>query len=189
MNEVFALIAAIFSAMATGLAAWATWRAPIAAARLAERLRRDAERHQERQRRKLEVFSTLMQERAAIYSENGVRALNTIDVVFSDSRAVRSAWALFYHDVDPRNSVPAHAQAEHLRQLLEAIAKDMGLENEFRIEDFNRIYFPTPLWQDRLIKQIERQQVLTRLQGQPPPPATANVATLQSTVWPPPPTP
>jgi hypothetical protein len=85
MSDAFSLAAAIFSAIATGLAAFATWRAPTAAARLAETLRRDSERAQERQKNKLHVFAMLMQERAAIYSENAVRALNLIDVVFVDS--------------------------------------------------------------------------------------------------------
>jgi hypothetical protein len=60
MSEQLALLAAIFSAIATGLAALATWRAPITAARLAEQLRRDAERENERKRQKLYVFSVLM---------------------------------------------------------------------------------------------------------------------------------
>jgi hypothetical protein len=189
MNEIFSLIAAIFSAIATGFAAWATWHAPVAAATLAETLRRDTERNQERRRQKFEVFSALMQERLplGIYSENGVRALNVIDVVFNDSRPVREAWALYYYDVDPRNNVPPHMQKEHLRQLLAAIANDIGFGDEFRIEDFDRIYLPTPLYQDRLIRDIERQQLLARLQqGQMQP--AANVAPPQGGVWPPPPT-
>jgi hypothetical protein len=35
----------------------------------------------------------LMKERAQIYSENGIKALNLIDVVFNDSREVREAWS------------------------------------------------------------------------------------------------
>jgi hypothetical protein len=35
MNENIALLAAVFSAIATALAAFATWRAPTAAAKLA----------------------------------------------------------------------------------------------------------------------------------------------------------
>lgn len=186
MTESFALIAAIFSALATALAAWATWRAPIAAAKLAETLRRDAEQSRERQRHKLRIFTTLMQERAAIYSENAVRALNLIDVVFNDSRAVREAWARLFHAFDPNHNIPAHAQQEFLRQLLGAISHDVGLTDQFRIEDLNRVYLPTPLAQERFIKDMERQQSLARLQGQTSP--TANTATAQSTIWPPPPT-
>ena len=93
MTDHLTLLIAIFSAIATGLAAFATWRAPTAAAKLAESLRRDAERHDELQRQKLGLFASLMQERAQIYSDNGVRALNLIDVVFNESRDVREAWS------------------------------------------------------------------------------------------------
>src|SRR5450759_5219819 len=93
MTDHLTLLTAIFSAIATGLAAYATWRAPTAAANLAESLRRDAEQQDQRQRQKLSVFATLMQERAQIHSENSVRALNLIDVVFNESREVREAWS------------------------------------------------------------------------------------------------
>jgi hypothetical protein len=111
MSDAFSLAAAIFSAIATGLAAFATWRAPTAAARLAETLRRDSERAQERQKNKLHVFAMLMQERAAIYSENAVRALNLIDVVFVDSRKVREAWAELFL-IFSTNPIPPHVLEE-----------------------------------------------------------------------------
>jgi hypothetical protein len=184
MNEIYSLIAAFFSAVATALAAWATWRAPLAAAQLAERLRRADENAQERHRQKLYVFTTLMQERAAIYSENAVRALNIIDIVFNDSREVREAWAAFFYAVEPQHNVPPHAQQEHIRQLLAAIAQDIGLADQFRIEDLNRVYFPTPLAQERFIRDMQRRELLARLQGQTSP--TANIA--QNSPWPPAPT-
>lgn len=46
MSENLTLLIAIFSAIATGFAAFATWYAPKAAAKLAEALRRDSERAQ-----------------------------------------------------------------------------------------------------------------------------------------------
>jgi hypothetical protein len=81
MNEWWGVVVAALSAVATCLAVVVTWRAPIAAAQLAERLRREAAQNETKQTQKLQLFSTLMQERAAIYSEAGVRALNLIDVV------------------------------------------------------------------------------------------------------------
>src|ERR1700676_3565206 len=93
MTDDLTLLTAIFSAIATLFAAIATWSAPITAAKLAENLRRGSERDDERRRQKLSVFTTLMQERAQIHSESGVRALNVIDVVFNESREVREAWS------------------------------------------------------------------------------------------------
>jgi hypothetical protein len=93
MSDPVGLMAAIFSAIATGFAAYATWQAPRAAAKLAESLRQDSERAQERQKKKVDIFTILMQERGEVYSEGAVKAFNLIDVIFYDCREVREAWA------------------------------------------------------------------------------------------------
>src|ERR1700687_3582640 len=144
MTDPYTLAAAAFSAVATALAAFATWYAPRAAAKLAEALRRDAERSQERQRNKLFVFATLMQERSAIYSEAGVRALNTIDVVFHDSRPVREAWAELFLTFS-LNPISNHVLEERLRRLLASMASDIGLGDNLKTDDFGRIYSPKPI--------------------------------------------
>jgi hypothetical protein len=64
MTETLTLLTAIFSAIATLFAVVATWYAPRGAAKLAESLRRDAERQGERHKLKVNVFVTLMQERS-----------------------------------------------------------------------------------------------------------------------------
>lgn len=183
--EYYGLIAAFFSALATAFAAVASWRAPVTAARLAEQLRRNAEQTQERQRQKRQVFTTLMQERAAIYTEESVRALNVIDVVFNDSRPVREAWSALLHALDPQQNVPLHAQRDRIRELLTPIANDIGMADEIRIDDLNRVYLPTPLAQERFIRDMERQQALARLQQGQQAPAANTVP--QRTPWPPPP--
>jgi hypothetical protein len=182
MTEKIALLTATFSAIATALAALAAWRAPTAAARLAESLRRDAERYDERQRRKLSVFATLMQERAQIYSDNGVQALNLIDVVFNESRQVREAWSELFLAFQMKPLLQ-HVIDERLRKLLGAIAKDIGLADELRNDDLGRVYFPIVQAQEQFIKNMQRQQILANLQGENP--AGASAAGLQNTVWPP----
>jgi hypothetical protein len=183
MADIYTLIPAICSTIAAFLAAYATWRAPIAAAKMAETLRRDGEHAQERQKNKLALFTMLMQERAAIYSENGVRALNLIDVVFNDTREVREAWAELFMAFEPKNNIPTHVQDERLRKLLAVMAKDIGLADQLRIDDLDRVYFPTVLAQERLIRDIQRQQILARLQTQTLP--ATNTVTPQNTPWPP----
>src|SRR5580698_8236788 len=116
MTEQLALWAAIFSAISTAFAAFATWKAPIVAAKLAEGLRRNAERDSERQRQKLYIFSTLLQERAEPHSDNGVRAQNLIDVAFYDSRDVRDAWAELFAAYQMQPFVP-HVANERESQL------------------------------------------------------------------------
>jgi len=182
MNENIALLAAVFSAIATALAAFATWRAPTTAAKLAESLRRDAERQDERQRRKLSVFATLMQERAQIHSENDVRALNLIDVVFNESREVREAWSELFLAFQMKPLLQ-HVVDERLRKLLSVIAKDIGLADQLRNDDLGRVYFPIVLAQEQFIKDMQRQQILANLQGQNA--AGASPAVLQNTEWPP----
>lgn len=182
MTEHLTLLTAVFSAIATGLAAVATWRAPTAAARLAESLRRDAEKHHERQRQKLSVFASLMQERAQIYSDNGVRALNLIDVVFNESREVREAWSelfLAFH----MNPLVEHVVDERLRKLLATIAKEIGLSDQLRNDDLGRVYHPNVKVQEQLIKDLQRQQLLTSLQGQGA--AGAGATGPLNTAWPP----
>jgi len=183
VTEALTLLTAIFSAAATAFAAIATWHAPKTAAKLAESLRRQAERDSERHKLKLNVFSTLMQERAQIYSDNGVRALNLIDVVFNDSRSVREAWSelfgAFY--IKP---IQQHVIDERLRKLLAAMADDIGLSDALRNDDLARVYRPIVQEQEQLIRDMQRRQILARLQDQDAA-AAGNASTPQSTQWPP----
>jgi hypothetical protein len=182
VTENLTLLIAIFSAIATGLAAFATWYAPRAAAKLAEALRRDSERAQQRQNHKLHIFARLMQERAAIYSENGARALNLIDVAFSDTRKVREAWAELFL-IFSSNPIPPHILEERLRKLLIAMAEDIGIGEGIRTDDIGRVYSPNAIAQERLIRDLQRQQTLAALQAQGSP--AANTATTMVTQWPP----
>jgi hypothetical protein len=182
MNDKIALLTAVFSAIATALAALATWRAPMSAAKLAERLRRDGEQGAERQKQKMWVFSMLMQERAQIHSDNGVRALNLIDVVFNDSREVRDAWSDLYGAFEMRPLVQ-HLIDERLRKLLSAIAKDIGLSDELRNDDLGRVYFPVVQQQEQFIRDMQRQQALASLQSQGA--AGAAAAVNPGALWPP----
>lgn len=174
------LAIAIFSAIATALAAIATWRAPTAAAKLAESLRRDAEHDHERQRQKVAIFSTLMQERARIYSEESVRALNLIDVVFNESRDVREAWSELYLAFG-MTPLQQHVIDERLRRLLAAISKNIGLADGLRSDDLGRVYRPIIQEQEQFIKDTQRRQMLISLQAS----NAGSANTTQNSLWPP----
>lgn len=178
-----AVIAAFLSAVAATAAAVATWRGPMIAARLAEALRRDGEAAHEQRRMKLYIFTTLMQERAQLYSLEGVRALNLIDVVYNKSAAVREAWANLYLAFDPAQKVPSHAQNERLNTLLKEMAADIGLSNGLRLDDFGRVYYPTALAEEQRLQELERKQALARIQGNTPP--SANTAASPPSLYPP----
>jgi Flp pilus assembly protein CpaB len=183
MNDILVLITAVASAIATGLAAFATWRAPRAAAELAEKLRRDSEKAQERSRQKFEVFATLMQNRAAIYAENAVRALNSIDLVFYDSRSVRDAWVELYLAFNNSQVMKSSGHEEKIRQLLTVMAQDIGLGDELRSVDISRVYLPIALQQEQIVRDLDRQQALARLQGNVSP--SANTAPQIAQLFPP----
>ena len=185
LTEKLSLVIAALSAVATGFAAFATWLAPRAAARLAEAMRLEANKHEERRRSKLHVFAVLMQERAQIYSDNGVQALNLIDVVFNNSREVRELWSELFLAFEMKPFLQ-HVQEERFRKLLAAMAKDIGLSDELRSDDLGRVYFPEVKAQERFIADMQRQQTLANLQGKSP--AAASAPNSQNTLWPPPPT-
>ena len=120
-----------------------------------------------------------MQERAQIYSENSIKALNVIDVVFNDSREVREAWSELFLAFQMKPFLQ-HVQEERLRKLLGAMAKDIGFGDEMRNDDFGRVYFPDIKAQEQFISNMQRQQLLANLRGQSP---AASSAT--GTLWPP----
>jgi hypothetical protein len=158
-----ATTAAIFSAIATLFAAIATWRGPRSAAALAEALRAKSEVSNEKRRMKLFVFTTLMQERAAYYSSEAVKAFNLIDVVFNESRKVRNAWSEFHAAMDSTNRIPEHAQQERFRILLSTMADDIGLTDQLRSDDLNRTYYPTALAEEEHVKSLQRKAAINQL--------------------------
>jgi hypothetical protein len=183
MSDLAGLLAAfsaLASAVATGLAAYASWRGPSAAAEIAENLRRVAEKDNERKRQKFWLFATLMQERSAIHTESAVRALNMIDAVFHDVRPVREAWAQLYLKLNTPN-LQSLGFTEELRHLLTAMANDIGLADQFGHADAARVYIPNALAQERMVHDLERQQALARLQGTSP---TANTAPQIASLFP-----
>lgn len=153
------------SALAATFSAVAAWRMPVSAARLAERMRTDNERKTQERHFKLNVFAEIMQSRAEIYSENSVKALNSIDIAFHKSESVREAWAELYQALNT-SSTPAHVVEERLRKLLREMAQEVGLAESLRLDDFGRIYFPTALAEDSHIRTMQRKDHLERLMGQ-----------------------
>lgn len=180
------VIAAFLSAVAAIAAAVATWRGPLSAAKMAEELRRQSADAQEVRRIKLNVFAAVMQERAEIWAEESVRALNLIDVAFSDAICVREAWAELHQALNS-NPMPNHVIDERIRKLLKEMATDLGLSSKLRQDDFGRVYFPNALAEERNVRLLERKQALERLTGGTSPAANAadGQANIQKNKWPP----
>ncbi len=65
--------------------------APIVSVLIAQYLSKMAAKRKD----KVEIFKTLMMSRSA-WTPESVRALNILDIVFSDDEAVRNAWRNYY---------------------------------------------------------------------------------------------
>lgn len=166
------VVAAFLSMVATGFAAYATWKGPQRAAQLAEEMRRQSEEVNERRRMRLALFGTLMQERAFIASPEAVQALNSIDVVFNDAEEVREAWAELLNALGA--GTPEHVREERIRKLLKAMALELGIGAGLRMDDLSRVYYPTGLAEEARLKRAEITRRLAQIDGASSP--TANTA-------------
>ena len=61
------------------------------------------------------------------------------------------------------------------------MAADVGLGDVLRADDLTRVYSPKPIMQERLIRQMQREQILAALNSQSSPAAN----TAPSIIWPP----
>lgn len=157
-------LAALSSAIATALAAFAAWKGPASAARIAENLRRTSEKTNENRRMKLLVFSTIMQERATIHSLDCVRMLNSIDFVFNDTPDVRESWAELYNVLNSAGSIHPQLREDKLRSLLKAMAEACGLSGQLRSDDFGRIYYPNSIARREELEALQTEEQLRGLQ-------------------------
>jgi uncharacterized protein DUF6680 len=161
--EGIAAIAAVFSAIATGLAAWTAYKGPQTAAELAERLRSEGDAHADKRRTKLHVFAVLMANRQSYWTGEPVNAFNLIDVVFNDSPDVRSAWAEMYLSFS--RGIPDHVRDERLRRLLGAMSRDLNLADELRTDDFGRVYRSDAVVEEQLVDMYRRRSALAAFEG------------------------
>lgn len=161
-----ATVAAFLSALAALASVFATWQGPRSAATLSEKIRRNTERESERRRMKLQVFSTLMQERATIASLDSVRMLNSIDFVFSESPKVREAWADLFAIFHTSDAPHPQLREEKLRVLLKEMGADIGLSDTLKVDDIARIYYPNALAQEEELQMLRRQQALLQMRSQ-----------------------
>ena len=62
---------------------------------------------------KMDVFKTMMMNRIG-WSVEGTRAMNIIDIVFSDDKNVRQAWSEYYHALCVKD--PDEIQLKQMQQ-------------------------------------------------------------------------
>lgn len=113
---------------------------PIIAVYVGQRLQKRADRRRD----KMDIFKTLMVNRHSGWSVDSVRALNSIDIVFSDDKEVRSRWKEYYDKLCIQQ--PNDADGVRIRvardRLLEAMACSLGYKDKVTWETIQNPYVP-----------------------------------------------
>ena len=164
--------------------------APIAAVLIGQLLQNRAEKRRD----KMELFKTLMMSRNG-WNIESVRALNILDIVFSDDKSVRSAWEKYYDKLCIEN--PSETELKKIQDaqytLLETMAVSLGYKDKITWKTIQNPYIPIgmtaaeqkqQLFQDRQLAAADRKDGERGRRGQTDgehagPPAGPGVCELQ----------
>ena len=109
----------------------------------------------EKRRDKLSVFKTLMISRKG-WTLDSVQALNIIDIVFSDDKAVRTCWKEYYDKLCVEN--PTETDLSKIKKaqekLLESIAISLGYKDTVTWETIQNPYIPKGMIEEN---QMQRE--------------------------------
>lgn len=109
--------------------------------------------------RKLRVFETLMSTRYLISSEESVKALNSIDIVFYKNKHVREAYKEFLNETDKKPEFDANIGDKYLR-VLEEISKSLKL-GDIHWDEIKHTYYPSGL-----SEKLQEENILRKMQIQ-----------------------
>lgn len=109
--------------------------------------------------RKMKVFEILMSYRYLISSEESVRALNSVDVVFYHDTDVRKAYTDFLSETAKKPEFNPNIGDKHLK-LLEEMAKALHLK-DIHWDDIKQAYYP-----NGLSEKIQEEAMLRKVQLQ-----------------------
>lgn len=114
--------------------------APIVSVWIAQRLNEKAAKRKD----KMDLFKTLMISRNG-WTMESVRALNILEVVFSDDEAVRNAWRKYYDRLCV-SETPSDAELKKIQEaqydLLETMAISLGYKNKITWKTIQNPYVP-----------------------------------------------
>ena len=132
---------------------------PIAAVFIGQKLQ---DRNQKR-KDKMEIFRVLMMNRGIGWTADTVRALNIIDVVFSDNDSVRARWREYYNQlcIQTPNAMQRKQIQEAQDKLLEAIAQSLGYKKQVTWETIQNPYIP-----QGMLNAMQQQQNIQNGQEQ-----------------------
>lgn len=93
---------------------------------------------------KMQIFKTLMTSRIFGWTNESVQAMNLIDVVFADDKAVRKQWKTCFDKMcveNPTDTDLSKIKVER-EKLLEAMAKSLGYKDIITWESIQNPYIP-----------------------------------------------
>ena len=93
---------------------------------------------------KMQIFKTLMTSRIFGWTNESVQAMNLIDVVFADDKAVRKQWKICFDKMCVENPTDTDLSKIKLERekLLEAMAKSLGYKDIITWESIQNPYVP-----------------------------------------------
>lgn len=148
----------MFAAIGISLNVLAIILSPIIALAISSKLQ---DRKENRQH-KMNIFTTLVGEKHVPISEEKVRALNMIDIVFSDKPSVTKLWREYFAMLtnDGLNNFNGNKlKEEKYQELIYEMAKILGYEKNVNLLDISRIYYPQGLFQ----KYLRNEEISTEL--------------------------
>lgn len=122
---------------------------PVVAVVVGQKLQEKAEKRKD----KTNIFQCLMTRRTTGWANpDAVDALNTIDIVFSDSDAVCNQWHVLFDKYRPE--IQRQEQYREECKLLELMANDLGYKDKITWETIQSPYYPIGLDQ-QIVRNTE----------------------------------
>lgn len=106
---------------------------------------------------KTEIFKVLMMNRGIGWNSESVRALNIIDIIYSDDNKVRTRWKEYYNQlcIQNPNDIQRKQTQEAQDKLLESMAQSLGYKKQITWETIQNPYIPK--W---MIDAMQQQQII-----------------------------
>lgn len=113
----------------------------------------------EKRKEKMEVFKQLMISRVTASTEDFVKIVNSIDVIFADSKRVRTAWKELFEEYNNPNYDLDRVRYKHTK-LIESVAQDLGYKDKIEWDEIiSNVYIPRWLgdrWaQNNILKESQ----------------------------------
>ena len=113
---------------------------PIFAVVIAQKLQEKAQKRND----KMQMFKTLMTSRICGWTNDSVKALNLIDIVFADDKNVRKQWKIYFDKMCVENPTETDLLKikKEKEKLLETMAVSLGYKDIITWESIQNPYIP-----------------------------------------------